>query len=279
MSTTLASPEAPTAHKRRRKTRTKNVSHLPALVASQLKASEIDLTPGKEHLVCPACERWTPITGVLGTPKLVPHPVGRAGTAEASRCVNTNRRVVIDVDIAEWRTGCTEAAATAAARRPTKVVRKPKAVAAPAVSQITPAPLSAASALDAYREHFKKCRKSSGTDHCGGTRRCADGARLAALYEQLLPSHSVHDRVRTREAQVDKLRTRVRTTKASKTAAAEWAKHREATTMPKTELAKRSGTAVEEANNTRKLPAPGTISYLRGIEVPLKPLRPEHPNR
>ncbi|MFE1499901.1 hypothetical protein ACFW89_33045, partial [Streptomyces albidoflavus] len=104
MSTTLVTPETPAARKRRRKTRTKNVSHLPPLVASQLKASQIDLTPGKEHLVCAACERWTPITGVQGTPKLVPHHTGRAGTAEPRRCSNTNRRVVIDIDITQWRT-------------------------------------------------------------------------------------------------------------------------------------------------------------------------------
>lgn len=63
----------PTARTRRRKTRTKTVSHLEPLVASEFNASRIDLTPGKESVLCPACETWTPITGVLGTPVLVPH--------------------------------------------------------------------------------------------------------------------------------------------------------------------------------------------------------------
>ncbi|MDX3762618.1 hypothetical protein [Streptomyces sp. AK02-04a] len=277
MSTALVPPETATARKRRRKARTKKVSSLPAIVASELPHAEIDLTPGREHLVCPTCKRWTPITGVLGTPKLVPHHTepARAHTETPHRCTGTNRKVDINIAIEDWHTEWTEAVATAAARRATKVLRKPKVIQAPAVSQITPAPLSATSALDAYREHFKKCRKSEGIDHCGGTRRCADGARLAALYEQLQPSDSVHDRVRTREARVDTLLARVRATTASRTAASEWTKHREATTAPRTALAKRSGTAVEEANNTHRIPLPGTVSHLRGIEVPLKPLRPQ----
>ncbi|MEV6533655.1 hypothetical protein AB0M86_29355 [Streptomyces sp. NPDC051639] len=280
MSTALVSETTP-ARKRRRKTRTKKVSPLPAVVVSDLPHSEVDLTPGREHLVCPNCQRWTPITGVLGIPKLVPHHTASADVARAEtlhRCNGTNRRVVIDIAIEDWHSERTDAVATAsaiaAARRATKVLRKPRALPAPAVSQITSPPLSAASALDAYREHFKKCRKSEGTDHCGGTRRCPVGARLAALYEQLQSSDAVHERVRAREARVDMLLARVRATTASRTAAAEWSKHHEATTAPKTALAKRSGTAVEEANNTRRIQPPSTVSYLRGIEVPLKTLRP-----
>ncbi|MET8102901.1 hypothetical protein ABZV29_41855 [Streptomyces sp. NPDC005236] len=282
MSTALVTPETATARKRRRKTRTKKVSPLPAIVASELPHAEIDLTPGREHLVCPDCTRWTPITGVLGTPKLVPHHTGSAHVASSKtmhRCTGTNRKVVIDIAIEDWRIERTEAvaiaAATAATRRATKVLRKPRVLPAPAVSQITPAPLSAALALDAYRAHLKMCRKSEGTDHCGGTRRCAEAVRLAALYEQLQASDAVHERVRTREARVDTLQARVRATTASRAAAAEWTKQHKATTAPRTALAKRSGTAMEEANNTRRLPAPGTISYLSGIDVPLKTLHPK----
>ncbi|MEK8141613.1 hypothetical protein NKH18_00495 [Streptomyces sp. M10(2022)] len=78
MATTTAEPKA---RKRRRKTRTKNVSPLPAIVASQLKADEINLTPGKEHVICPTCSNWTPITGILSTPVLVPTTPPRTTTA------------------------------------------------------------------------------------------------------------------------------------------------------------------------------------------------------
>ncbi|MFD6823340.1 hypothetical protein ACFWC5_23600 [Streptomyces sp. NPDC060085] len=279
MSMALVS-EATPARKRRRKTRTKKVSPLPAIVASELPHAEIDLTPGREHLVCPNCARWTPITGVLGTPKLVPHHTESAHvtrTETLHRCSGTNRKVVIDIAIEDWHTERNEAVATAAAtavaRRATKVLRKPKMIPAPAVSQITPPPLSAASALDAYREHLKQCRKSKGIGHCSGTRRCPVAARLAALYEQLKPSDAVHKRVRTREAKVDQLLARVRAMTVSRTNAAEWTQQHDATTAPKTALAKRSGTAVEEANNSRRIPPPGTVSHLRGIDVPLKTLR------
>ncbi|MFI8200458.1 hypothetical protein ACIF6K_28735 [Streptomyces sp. NPDC085942] len=128
MATTTAQP---TARKRRRKTRTKNVSHLPPLVASQFKADEIDLTPGKEHVRCPACETWAPITGVLGTPLLVPHhtaPYHDRTTAPRRRCLNTHRRIVLDVEVEAWQEQMverTEASASVASRRATKVLPKP----------------------------------------------------------------------------------------------------------------------------------------------------------
>src|SRR5260221_14303938 len=69
------------AQKRRTKTRTKRVSHLPPLTVSALAPNEIDLLPGTESLVCPDCRTWCPITGQQGaTPKLVPHHTERAGT-------------------------------------------------------------------------------------------------------------------------------------------------------------------------------------------------------
>ncbi|MFF3735182.1 hypothetical protein ACFYXM_34155 [Streptomyces sp. NPDC002476] len=129
MTTTVAKPEA---RKRRRKTRTRNVSTLPPIIASELNANHIDLTPGKESLVCPSCERWTPITGMLGTPKLVPHPTKRYCSTEAPRCQGTNRRVSIDVDFNAWRTVLVEAAPTTASRRATKVLPKPKGTTVPA---------------------------------------------------------------------------------------------------------------------------------------------------
>ncbi len=123
MATTTAEPK-----KRRRKTRTKNVSHLEPLVASELKTSEIDLTPGKEYALCPACKCWTPITGVLGTPVLVPHhttPYHDRTPGPRRRCSNTNRRIILDLEVEKWQEQLAEVSASVATRRPTKVLPKP----------------------------------------------------------------------------------------------------------------------------------------------------------
>lgn len=134
MATTAAEP---TARKRRRKTRTKNISSLPAIIASEFTASQIDLTPGKEHVICPACTCWTPITGVQGTPVLVPHhttPYHDRITAPR-RCSSSNRRITLNTAPDAWRVDLaerTEVSPTVASRQPTKVLPKPKTTAAPA---------------------------------------------------------------------------------------------------------------------------------------------------
>ncbi|MFD3931730.1 hypothetical protein [Streptomyces sp. NPDC058614] len=127
----------PTAKKRKTRTRTKQVSSLPAIVVSKQLPIDIDLLPGTESLVCPNCSRWCPITGHDGrNPKLVPHHTGRAGTAEPRRCIGSNRRVMLDLTIAEWRELLADAIKETSSRRPTTVLRKPKVAPTPAVSQI-----------------------------------------------------------------------------------------------------------------------------------------------
>ncbi|MFJ8855666.1 hypothetical protein [Streptomyces sp. NPDC102437] len=189
----MATPTAePTARKRRRKTRTKNISPLPALVASDFTASQIDLTPGKEHVFCPACENWTPITGVLGTPVLVPHHTTpyHDPTTTPRRCSNTNRRITLDTVIDTWRAELaerTQASATVASRRPTKVLPKPKAHAAPAASQLKPAPLSAEQVRRVFRQHQEQCLACRGEakNQNGQTLPCPDGERLAVTVLRL----------------------------------------------------------------------------------------------
>ncbi|MFI8007959.1 hypothetical protein [Streptomyces sp. NPDC086010] len=200
MATTTVEPKA---RKRRRKTRTKNVSPLPALVASELTASQIDLTPGKEHVFCPACENWTPITGVLGTPVLVPHHTTpyHDPTTTPRRCSNTNRRITLDTALDTWRADLaerTEASATVASRRPTKVLPKPKAHAAPAASQLTPIPLSAEQVRKMFRQHQEQCLACRGEarDRTGQTLPCRDGERLAATFLRLLRQEPKRQAVR-----------------------------------------------------------------------------------
>ncbi|MEU0119085.1 hypothetical protein ABZ137_36760 [Streptomyces bobili] len=115
----------PTARKRPTRTRTKQVSSLPAITVSKLPPNDIDLLPGTESLVCPNCSRWCPITGHNGrNPKLVPHHTGRAGTAEPRRCDGSNRRVKLDLTIAEWRELLADAIAEASSRQATEVLPK-----------------------------------------------------------------------------------------------------------------------------------------------------------
>ncbi|MFB7918098.1 hypothetical protein [Streptomyces sp. NPDC056061] len=181
MTTTVAKP----ARKRRRKTRTKNISSLAPIIASDLKVNEIDLTPGKESLVCPSCERWTPITGMLGTPKLVPHPTKRYRSTESPRCQGTNRRVTIDIDVDAWRTDLVEAAPTTVSRRPTKVLPKPKVTTFPAPvhklattrqQQVAPAGARLLPLLDRARRTVLAHRATCMTCEAGG--RCATAREL-----------------------------------------------------------------------------------------------------
>ncbi|MEU2762963.1 hypothetical protein [Streptomyces sp. NPDC007094] len=190
----MATPTVePKARKRRRKTRTKNVSPLEPLVASKLKTSEINLTPGKEHVLCPACTCWTPITGVLGTPVLVPHHTTpyHDRTPNPRRCSNSNRRIVLNTAPEAWREQMverTEVSASVASRRPTKVLPKPKAHGAPAASQLTPVPLSAEQVRVLFRRHQERCLacKGEATDRAGQTLPCRDGERLAVTFLRLI---------------------------------------------------------------------------------------------
>ncbi|MFG3071748.1 hypothetical protein [[Kitasatospora] papulosa] len=193
----------PTARKRRRKTRTKNISPLPALLASELTASQIDLTPGKEHVFCPACENWTPITGVLSTPVLVPHHTTpyHDPTTTPRRCSNTNRRITLDTALDTWQADLAErtvASATVSSRRPTKVLPKPKTHAAPAASQLKPSPLSAEQVRRMFRQHQEQCLacKGEAMDRTGQTLPCPDGERLAVTFLRLLRQEPKRQAVR-----------------------------------------------------------------------------------
>lgn len=116
----------PTASERKRRTRTKRVSSLPAIRLSHLKPSHIDLRdPLKAVLVCVDCQTWVPITGIQGkVQKLVPHHSGKAGEAAALRCRGSNRRIEWDLTIPQWYAALAEASKDAASRRPTAVLPK-----------------------------------------------------------------------------------------------------------------------------------------------------------
>lgn len=114
-------------------------------------------------------------------------------------------------------------------------------------------PKSAADALTAYRGYLKKCRSSNAAGRCGGSHRRADGARLAALYAELERTEPVRDR----EARVDALLARYRATTT-------WTKHTTAIANTETATAKRSGTAVKEANNACQRLGSRSTCHTRG---------------
>lgn len=176
-----ATPVMPTARKRRRKTRTKQVSHRPPIVASRLKANEIDLCPGKEHLVCPDCSTWCPITGVLGkTPKLVPHHTEQFKTPNPRRCLGSNRLVDLNIEAGEWRTKLVEANPSTKSRRTNRVNRKPGTATAPPVSRFRNAPRQSefrlSSLLEAARTAVARHRTACPVCRKGG--RCEMGGEL-----------------------------------------------------------------------------------------------------
>ncbi|MBY8889109.1 hypothetical protein K7472_30320 [Streptomyces sp. PTM05] len=256
--------ETPVARKRRRKTRTGNINPRPPITISTLKITQIDLCPGKEHLVCPDCKTWCPITNVQSTAKLVPHHDRRAGTANPRRCsAGSNRRVVIDIAPGRWRTELLESVPSTA-RRATKVLRKPKTPRPPAVSQIEAAVRTARTAEQALHVHRQRCAACSGeaTSRSGERLRCPDGERLATLYLRLREQEADPRRQRARqllaEIQDDPERERDEARQRTRQRRADWQK-----VLPKVMTA-----------DARRAERPDGGAPSESPAVPLSPLRP-----
>ncbi|CAM5674646.1 hypothetical protein [Streptomyces griseomycini] len=254
-------PATSTARKRRHKTRTRHVNHRPPIVVSTLNLNEIDLTPGKEHLVCPDCHTWCPITGIQGTPKLVPHHSDPAGTPNPRRCaLGTDRRVVLDVTVGQWRTDLVEALPSIASRRATKVLPKPKTPQVPAPSQIRPTAISAEAARQAFRQHLARCSACKG-EALGNNNQplpCHDGRRLAVTFLRLLRQEPKRRAVREFFARERRRFDRQYAAQAPANRASEWA-----TVLP----------AVRAAD-TRRAQLPVGDAPTEGPSVPLTTLRP-----
>ncbi|HBF83354.1 MAG TPA: hypothetical protein DD420_26565 [Streptomyces sp.] len=127
-----------TARTRRSRTRSRTVNARPALVISTLKPHQYDLRPACASLICPDCKTWVPITGLQARkPKVVPHDTGLANKDAAIPCrLGSNRLVTVDVAFEKWQERLEDGNSETVHRRPTTVLRKPKAAPAPAVSQI-----------------------------------------------------------------------------------------------------------------------------------------------
>jgi hypothetical protein len=250
--------------KRPGRTRTKRDNRRAPLLLSKIDPQEINVREGEAmSIVCPDCRTWRRL---MGDTKLVirEHCVSDkvAEGQKHVRCDGSNQVVQLDIPIEQWSEAMLAADSTATGRRSARQHYKPLPAPAKPVARMSPVSMSVAGALAAYREHLKKCRASSEVDRCGGTHRCADGVRLAAVYAELERAQPVRDR----EARVDALLARYRSTKV-------WAKHSEATVDAQKTTAKRSGTTVEETNNACRNGLAGSVSNYRGPQVPTQPVR------
>ncbi|MCP2314037.1 hypothetical protein [Kitasatospora paracochleata] len=243
------SPAIPTAQPRKPRTRTKNVSCWPAIIASALPSNLIELTPGLEHLACPDCNTWCPITTDKGSKqrKLVPHHTRPAGTPGAHRCRSSNRLVNIDLSVDAWQQKRADANKEAASRRPTTVLKKVKAPAAPAITQLDPAPATADSARKTYETHRARCAA------CTGRKHCQDGEHLAADYLRLLRREPERRRIRALYEEVQAAGERARARQLPTRRAKEWANVEK---------------AVANADAARKKELIGARSPILGADVP-----------
>ncbi|MFB6814318.1 hypothetical protein ACFCV8_07205 [Streptomyces sp. NPDC056347] len=178
MSTALREVET-VSRERKRRTRSRTISHLDPIVVSKLPAHEYDLDPACISLVCPSCRTWVPIRVAAtkrATAKLVPHHTETAGTEDPVRCPGSHRLVTINVTVATWSRRLEEGISETNGRRADRVIRKPQPMPTPAVVQIVGGLVDDKTARTLHQVHVKSCTTCSAT-----TPRCADGRRLAHL--------------------------------------------------------------------------------------------------
>ncbi|MEU6102793.1 hypothetical protein [Streptomyces flaveolus] len=246
------------------------------LKASQMRPEHLSLREGEPRLVvCPDCETWHRLKRSMILPHRDGRPVERTERryfgdkpAGGRRCPGSAQRITIDLSPEEWGEKLLAADSTATARRSARQHHKPIQAPATPVAKMART-VHAADVLAAYSKHLKECRQSDAPGSCGKTRRCITGFRLAAQYELMSRGQEQRDRVNKQEARIDALITRHQAGVAARRAASTWEQHRENTDASAT-LAKRSGTAVEEANNTCRVRRPNTVSDYRGPQVPTR---------
>ncbi|WP_344441530.1 hypothetical protein [Kitasatospora nipponensis] len=216
----------PTAQQRKSRTRTTNVSSKPPILVSQLPPAMVQLTHRAEVLACPACDTWCPLTLDKGTKrwKLSPHHTAKAGTPGARRCSNSNRLVTIDVTLVRLQEQQVEASVDAAARRPTKVLRKVPTPKPPALHQLTPAAPTADTARRTYETHRTRCAACTTGKKDGKLRvvHCPDGERLAVTYLELLRQEPERRAAQARGEEEQQLAERRQAKEQLKQRAAEW---------------------------------------------------------
>ncbi|MFE9700547.1 hypothetical protein [Streptomyces sp. NPDC006270] len=212
-------------------------SRRPALKASEIPPQNLNLREGeRQSIVCPDCDTWHPLYRKM----IKTHHLDReVRGGRAPRCPGSAQLIDMNISVEQWGEAMLAADSTATGRRSARQHYKPIPAPAKPVTKMSPTSTTPADALTAYRTHLRRCRSSALSGRCQGSHRCIEGSRLAALYAELERAQPARDR----EVRVEAVRARRR---AAKT----WTRHAGATDSVKSSLAKRGGTAVEEANNT-----------------------------
>lgn len=257
--------------KRPGRVRTKHDNGRPPLLLSAIKPQNISLREGEiRSIVCPDCETWRRLMGETQL-KIRKHCAktctgctikAAPNRAVHTDCPGTDQPVTLNISIEQWAQRMLAADSTATGRRSARQHYKPIPAPAQPIARISPVPKTRDDALNAYSTHLRTCRSSAKAGRCSGAYRCNDGARLAALYEEL----SLTQPARDREARLTALRAR-------RQASVQWHQHSKATPKDRNGLAKRSGTSTEEANNSCRARITGTVSEFHGPELPTKKLR------
>ena len=218
----------------------------PALLLSKLPPHHINLRDGERRsILCPDCETWHPLYRRM----IKTHCTDRLVRGGATPpCPGSGQRIEFNITVEQWAERLTEFDATAKARRSARQHYKPLPAPAPAVTQMRQPRPTAAAVLPAWRHHTADCTA------CSPATPCPVAARIVDMYAHL-----------RRQESADRLLPAV----VAKRASAEWAKYGEATGDAKRTTAKRSGTAVEERNNSCRIHPAGTVSHYRGPDVPL----------
>lgn len=117
-------------------TRTKRTNGRPPLLLSTLRSDRFNVRPGeRRQMACPDCDVWHWINGNT-TLKIREHDNKEIG----ERCPSSLQVVVIDIEVDRWQKvqdrRMPADALRAESRRPSRVLRKPKAPVAPPVHTI-----------------------------------------------------------------------------------------------------------------------------------------------
>lgn len=155
---------APKARERKKRTRTRKLSNLPALVTSELPPQQVQIHPDRVLVVCPDCKTWCPVNGTRSNriAKLVPHDDGKAGVARRHGCRSSNRRIEIDLTPGQLKARLEEAETATRHRQATRVSPKPKTPKAPAVLHLVPSRTASPEQAERHRLNCPVCR-SGGT--------------------------------------------------------------------------------------------------------------------
>lgn len=162
------------------------------LKVSKLSVNAVALYPGeKPTFACPVCGVWRSLKRNL----LIPHPA-KSGKG---RCPGTWQRFIIDITPEEWVAQLPqrklEAVADAAARRGTRVTRKPKVTPAPAVTQMRARSISAPEqrrhlhAREVLASHRAEC------SNCKAGKPCRINFRLRVLADVAQRTYTTASRV------------------------------------------------------------------------------------